>query len=54
LPVPTNGASVNFFVAGKFGRPSVNNGDVTIEARVGTTLVGSGLPARPRTRASGN
>ena len=41
VPVPTNGTSVSFFVAGKFGRPSINNGDVRIEARVGTTLVGS-------------
>lgn len=41
LPVPINGASVPFFVAGRFGRPSVNNGDVRIEARAGTTLVGS-------------
>ena len=41
LPVPSSGASVPFFVAGKFGQPSVNNGDVKIEARVGTTLVGS-------------
>ena len=41
LPVPVNGTSVRFFVAGKFGRPSVNNEDVTIEARDGTTLVGS-------------
>jgi tyrosinase len=41
LQVPTNGASVPFFVAGRFGQPSVNNGDVTIEARNGTTLVGS-------------
>ncbi len=41
VPVPITGTSVPFFVAGKFGRPSVNNGDVTIEARTGTTLVGS-------------
>jgi tyrosinase len=41
LAVPINGASVPFFVAGRFGRPSVNNGDVTIEARTGATLVGS-------------
>jgi tyrosinase len=41
LPVPINGTSVPFFVAGRFGRPSVNNGDVTIEARAGVTLVGS-------------
>lgn len=41
LSVPINGTSVPFFVAGRFGRPSVNNGDVTIEARVGTALVGA-------------
>ena len=41
VAVPTNGSSVPFFVAGKFGRPSSSNGDVTLEARFGTTLVGS-------------
>jgi tyrosinase len=41
VAVPVTGASVPFFVAGKFGRPSVNNEDVKIEARAGTTLVGS-------------
>lgn len=41
VKVPTSGASVPFFVAGRFGRPSVNDGDVRIEARAGTTLVGS-------------
>jgi tyrosinase len=41
LAVPINGTSVPFFLAGKFGQPSVNNGDVKIEARVGATLVGS-------------
>ena len=41
LPVPIAGASVPFFVAGRFGRPSVNNGDVRIDARNGATLVGS-------------
>lgn len=41
VPVPISGASVPFFVAGRFGRPSVNNGDVTIEARTAATLVGS-------------
>jgi tyrosinase len=39
LTVPISGASVPFFTAGR--RPSVSNGDVTLEARVGTTLVGS-------------
>jgi tyrosinase len=41
LTVPLTGASVPFFVAGRFGRPSTNNGDVRIEARVGTAVVGS-------------
>ena len=41
VTVPTSGASVPFFVAGKFGQPSVANGDLAIEARLGTTLVGS-------------
>ena len=41
LQVPINGASVPFFAAGRFGRPSVSNGDVRVEARVGATLVGS-------------
>jgi tyrosinase len=41
LPLPTGGASVPFFVAGRFGQPSTNLGDVTIEAKSGTTLVGS-------------
>ena len=39
LTVPTNGSSVSFFTAGSVA--SSNNGDVRIEARVGTTLVGS-------------
>lgn len=33
LFVPRNGTSVPFFVAGRFGQPSVNNADVKIEAR---------------------
>lgn len=41
VSVPTNGASVPFFVIGRFGRPSVNNEDVTVQARFGTTVVGS-------------
>jgi tyrosinase len=39
--LPISGNALTFFVAGRFGRPSVNDGDVTIEARTGTTLVGS-------------
>src|SRR5712671_2738996 len=53
LPVPINGTSVPFFVAGKFGRPSTNDGDVTIQARRGTTLVGS-LPVMVRIRKNAN
>jgi tyrosinase len=41
LPVPISGTSIPFFIAGRFGQPSVNNGDVKIEARNGATLVGS-------------
>lgn len=41
VPVPITGASIPFFVAGRFGRASVNNRDVRIQARVGTTLVGA-------------
>jgi tyrosinase len=41
VQLPISGNSLIFFVAGRFGRPSVNDGDVTIEARTGTTLVGS-------------
>jgi len=53
LPVPINGTSVPFFVVGRFGQPSVNNGDVTIEARTGTTLVGS-VPVMVRIRKNAN
>jgi tyrosinase len=41
IVVPINGTSVPFFVVGRFGRPSISNGDVAIEARNGTTLVGA-------------
>jgi tyrosinase len=41
LPVPTGGTSVNFFVAGKFGEPSTNLDDVTIQAKAGASVVGS-------------
>jgi tyrosinase len=53
LSVPTNGRSVPFFTAGKFGRPSINNGDVTIQARNGATLVGS-VPVMVRIRKNAN
>jgi len=41
LTVPINGTTVPFFTAGRFNQPSTSRGDVTIEARVGATLVGS-------------
>lgn len=53
VPVPINGTSVPFFVAGRFPQASLNNGDVTIEARTGTTLVGS-VPVMVRIRKNAN
>ena len=53
LPVPTNGTSVPFFAAGKFGKPSAGNGDVTIQARNGAALVGS-VAAMVRVRKNAN
>ena len=41
LQVPTNGASVPFFVAGRFGFPSRADQDVRIDARRGSTVVGT-------------
>src|SRR5215510_3840743 len=53
LTVPTNGTTVPFFTAGKFGQPSTNSGDVKIEARVGNMLVGSaGVMVRIRKNAN--
>lgn len=60
LAVPRNGASVSFFVAGRFGQPSTNNGDVRIEARAAlipflppNTLVG-GVRVMVRVRKNAN
>jgi tyrosinase len=53
VPVPITGGSVSFFIAGKFGRPSINPGDVAIEARAGTTLLGS-IPITVRVRKNAN
>lgn len=39
VAVPVNGTSVPFFVVGRFGRPSLSNGDVIIEARNAATNV---------------
>jgi tyrosinase len=53
LTVPTNGSTVSFFCAGKFGSPSSALGDVAIEARSGATLVGS-VPVMVRIRKNAN
>jgi len=53
LNLPTNGTPVPFFAAGKFGSPSVKNGDITIEAAVGGTVVGS-VPIMVRIRKNAN
>ena len=49
VSVPTNGSSVVFFLAGKFGKASVSNGDVALDARVGGAVVGS-VPLMVRIR----
>ena len=41
LPVPINGNWAKFFIAGRFGRPSLSLDDVKVEARLGNALVGS-------------
>jgi tyrosinase len=55
LQVPVNGAWVNFFTAGKFGKPSTNLGDVRIEARHGNgnKVIGS-APCMVRIRKNAN
>lgn len=40
LQLPISGVSVPFFVLGRFGRPSIADGDVRIEVRAGTTVIG--------------
>jgi len=41
VQVPTSGSTVPFFAAGRFGRASTRSGDATIQARMGTTSVGT-------------
>lgn len=53
LIVPTNGSTVPFFAAGKFGQPSSGDGDVAIEARTGGMLVAS-VPVMVRIRKNAN
>jgi tyrosinase len=60
VTVPVNGQSVSFFTQGVFGRPSSDDGDVTIEARVRAApssgnfrLLGS-VPVMVRIRKNAN
>jgi tyrosinase len=53
LSLPISGGSVPFFVSGLFGRPSTSDGDVTIEARAGTTVIGR-VPVMVRIRKNAN
>jgi tyrosinase len=53
VTVPTDGGTVPFFAAGKFGQPSSSNGDVAIEVRSGATLVTS-VPVMVRIRKNAN
>jgi tyrosinase len=55
LQVPVNGNWVTFFTAGQFGRPSVNLGDVRLEARKGNgnQVIGS-TPCTVRIRKNAN
>jgi tyrosinase len=54
VQLPVGGASVPFFVVGRFGRPSTADGDVRIEARAGAALIGEvKLMVRIRKNANG-
>ena len=53
LQLPIDGASVPFFVLGRFGQPSVSDGDVDIEVRDGTTVIGR-VPVMVRIRKNAN
>lgn len=53
LTLPLDGTSVEFFVAGKFGRASTDDGDVTVQARVKTALVAD-VPIMVRVRKDAN
>lgn len=53
LTLSLDGASVQFFVAGKFGQPSVADRDVSIQVHAGTELVGE-VPTMVRIRKNAN
>lgn len=49
LSLPLSGVSVRFFIAGRFGRPSSSPGDISVEAAVGSNVIGS-VPVMVRVR----
>lgn len=53
VQVPLNGSTASFFVAGRFGRASLADGDVAIAASVGNKTVGT-LPLMVRIRKDAN
>jgi tyrosinase len=53
VAVPTNGATVPFFAAGRFGQPSSSNGDVSIEVSDRANLLIS-VPVMVRIRKNAN
>lgn len=53
LTVPRNGESVPFYMAGEYRKASINDGDVQLVARNGTTIVGS-KPFMVRIRKNAN
>lgn len=53
LTLPLDGSSVPFFVAGRFGQPSVADGDVSIQVRAGTQVVAD-VPLMVRIRKDAN
>ena len=53
LQLPIDGASVPFFALGRFGQPSVSDGDVSIEVRAETTVIEQ-VPVMVRIRKNAN
>jgi len=53
LQLPIDGASVSFFLLGRFGHPSVSDGDVSIEVRSDATVIGQ-MPVMVRIRKNAN
>lgn len=53
LQLPIDGASVSFFALGRFGQPSVSDGDISIEVRAESTVIGQ-VPVMVRIRKNAN